>query len=43
MGIGYRKVLSQVGSEVVDQCDERTGVAPAQVIARAVQLIAQLP
>ena len=33
MGIGYRKVLSQVGSEVVDQLDERTGVAPAQVIA----------
>jgi len=30
---GYKKVLSQIGSEVIDQCDERTGVAPAQVIA----------
>jgi len=30
---GYKKVLSQVGSEVVDQCDERTGLAPAELIA----------
>jgi hypothetical protein len=35
---GYKKVLAQVGSEVVDQCDERTGLAPSQAIADAATL-----
>jgi hypothetical protein len=35
---GYKKVLAQVGSEVIDQCDERTGLSPAQVIADGVDI-----
>jgi len=31
--MSYKKVLSVVGSEVVDQCDLKDGLAPAETIA----------